>query len=303
MAKWEKLGRIFHISEPKYEWMTSHAANPVAEHVANDIFRVYFSCRDAHRRSSIAFVEIDIKEPNRILRISDTPVLSPGQLGLFDDSGVSMGWIIRKGPERLLYYLGWNLGVTVPWRNSIGLAISKGDNLPFERFSLAPVLDRCAEDPYSISYPGLIYDDGKFRMLYGSNLNWGREQRDMAHCLKYAESHDGINWHRTGEVAIGLASPDEYAMSKPSIIKDSDRYRVWYSYRGLGYRIGYAESQNGLTWQRRDSDVGITVSSSGWDSETIEYPNVFDHCGTRYMLYNGNRYGLTGFGLAAQIEI
>ncbi len=30
----------------------------------------------------------------------------------------------------------------------------------------------------------------------------------------------------------------------------------------------------------------------------IEYPFVFDHKCNRYMLYNGNSYGKTGFGLA-----
>jgi hypothetical protein len=40
------------------------------------------------------------------------------------------------------------------------------------------------------------------------------------------------------------------------------------------------------------------VSLIGWDSEMIEYPFVFDHAGERYMLYNGNGYGKSGFGLA-----
>lgn len=30
----------------------------------------------------------------------------------------------------------------------------------------------------------------------------------------------------------------------------------------------------------------------------IEYPFVFDHRGERFMLYKGNGYGKTGFGLA-----
>ena len=30
----------------------------------------------------------------------------------------------------------------------------------------------------------------------------------------------------------------------------------------------------------------------------ICYPNVFDYNGNRYMLYNGNAYGKSGFGLA-----
>jgi len=53
-----------------------------------------------------------------------------------------------------------------------------------------------------------------------------------------------------------------------------------------------------LRWKRKDREVGIDVSASGWDSEMIEYPFVFDHKGERYMLYNGNGYGKTGIGLA-----
>jgi hypothetical protein len=40
------------------------------------------------------------------------------------------------------------------------------------------------------------------------------------------------------------------------------------------------------------------VSDQGWDAEMIEYPFILDHQGERYMLYNGNGYGKTGFGLA-----
>ena len=36
----------------------------------------------------------------------------------------------------------------------------------------------------------------------------------------------------------------------------------------------------------------------GGDSEMIEYPFVFDHDGQRFMLYNGNGYGRSGFGVA-----
>ena len=76
---------------------------------------------------------------------------------------------------------------------------------------------------------------------------------------------------------------------------------MWFSCRsgkGETYRIGYADSPDGIAWTRRDGAAGIDISASGWDSEMIEYPFVFDHKGERYMLYNGNGYGKTGFGLA-----
>ncbi len=45
--------------------------------------------------------------------------------------------------------------------------------------SKAPILDRNDMDPFSISYPSILHENGMYRMWYGSNLRWGREQHDM----------------------------------------------------------------------------------------------------------------------------
>ena len=295
--QWQKLGHIF-CPENNYDWMRTHASNPSVEARGNDIFRIYFSTRDGDNRSSIGWAEIDINRPTEVLRISDKPVIGPGEIGTFDDSGTSMACLVNVGSKRYLYYLGWNLGVTVPWRNSIGLAISEGPDEPFVRHSLAPLLDRNDVDPYSISYPWVMHDQDLWRMWYGSNLSWGKEQKDMAHLIKYAESTDALHWKRDGIIALNFKDSTEYAMSKPCVIKENNLYRMWYSFRGVAYRIGYAESENGVHWIRKDSESGITVSESGWDSETVEYPCVFISSGKKYMVYNGNGYGRTGFGIA-----
>jgi len=297
MMRWHKLGLVF-CPDHQHDWMRTHAANTVAEEIDADLYRIYFSCRGEQNRSSVGWVEVDMRAPTQVLRIAEQPVVSPGNLGTFDDSGASMGCLVRHDAVRHLYYLGWNLGVTVPWRNSIGLAIGRGIGASFEKWSQAPVMDRGPTDPFSISYPWVMIDDGRWRMWYGSNLKWGAEQADMAHLIKYAESDDGIHWRRDGRIAIGFKSPDEYALSKPCVVKEGSRYRMWYSFRGAAYRIGYAESVDGLEWQRMDERAGIGVSESGWDSESVEYPNVFEYRGAKYMLYNGNGYGRTGFGIA-----
>ena len=84
------------------------------------------------------------------------------------------------------------------------------------------------------------------------------------------------------------------------VLRDDGLWRMWYSHRGTEYpyRIGYAESRDGLRWTRRDALAGIDISESGWDSEITAYPFVFDHDGNRYMLYAGNGYGREGMGLA-----
>jgi hypothetical protein len=277
--------------------MLSHAANCVALPIDGRRHRVYFSTRDRENRSSIGWVDIDLRAPGSVVAVSPEPVLSPGPLGGFDDSGVSLACILSAGGDTFLYYTGWNLGVTVPWRNSIGLAVSR-DGERFERVSPAPVLDRSRIDPFSLSYPFVMAEGATWRMWYGSNLRWGSEQRDMDHVIKYAAGSAPDCWTPTGEVCVGIERPGEYAFSRPSVIFDGATWRMWYSYRGAAYRIGYAESADGVRWTRRDALAGIEPSTEGWDCQSVEYPWVFDHDGARYMLYNGNRYGLTGFGLA-----
>jgi hypothetical protein len=298
--RWRKLGRVF-CPENEAEWMVSHAANCVAWPVEGSRVRVYFTTRDAKKRGSVAWIEIDLRRPAEILARASEPVLRPGEIGTFDDSGVSLACIVSDGGTLLLYYMGWNLGVTVPWRNSIGLAAST-DGTHFERMSPAPVLDRNRVDPYSLSYPCVMRDGDLWRMWYGSNLRWGSSQREMDHVIKDATGVDAQTWTPTGRTCIGIEREDEYAFSRPAVLRDQLRdhsvWRMWYSYRGDHYRIGYATSADGVHWQRRDEEVGLTPSDAGWDAQSIEYPWVFDHQGQRYMLYNGDGYGLTGFGLA-----
>jgi hypothetical protein len=68
--------------------------------------------------------------------------------------------------------------------------------------------------------------------------------------------------------------------------------------RERSYRTGYAESQDGVSWERMDDAAGIDVSDEGWDSRMIEYPSVYDHGGRRHLLYNGNGFGESGIGHA-----
>ncbi|MEZ4852011.1 MAG: hypothetical protein R3B93_26090, partial [Bacteroidia bacterium] len=65
-----------------------------------------------------------------------------------------------------------------------------------------------------------------------------------------------------------------------------------------GYRLGYAWSEDLKNWYREDDKAGIALSSEGWDSEMMCYPHIFEVDGKAYLLYNGNKFGRFGFGLA-----
>lgn len=295
--RWRKEGLL--IPPPTgLPWAVSHAAVPYADPEADGL-DVYFTTRDEHQRSHIGRATVDLAE--RQVEMAPEPVLAPGPLGAFDDSGAMMSCIVRDGDALYLYYQGWSLGVTVPFYVFVGCAIRESPDASFVRVASSPVLGRHPVDPYMCSSPWVIRDGGRWRMWYVSNVGWRRPGWGAPHYvvhIKYAESRDGIEWERDGHVCVDFSSPQEYAISRPCVVKDEDRYRMWYSYRGSAYRIGYAESDDGLTWNRMDGTVGIDVSHRGWDSDMVEYACVFDLDGSRHMLYNGNDYGRAGVGWA-----
>jgi hypothetical protein len=296
--KWKKLGMVY-CPTGEQPWLHTHAAVPIAEHVDGDVYRIYFSSRDAGNRSYTGYVVINLYRPQEILELSQHPVLSPGGLGEFDDSGTMATWLTTYRGQKFMYYIGWNLGVTVPFRNSIGLAVEQGPG-QFERYASGPIVDRSMTEPHFCASCSVMPGDDIWRMWYLSCTGWRISDGKPQHRyhIKYAESVDGIVWNRDGSIAIDYADDGEYAISRPSVVRDPDGWKMWYSYRGDRYRIGYAESEDGKQWHRLDSESGIDVGDDDWDSEMVEYPFVFDHKGRRFMLYNGNGYGKTGFGLA-----
>ena len=123
MMKWIKKGLIFSPSG-QHEWVQSHAMLPVADHIQGDIYRIYFSGRDKLNRSLVGYVEIDINNPKKILKLATEPVLGLGSLGAFDDNGVSPTCIVNLHDKKYLYYFGWNKGSNVRAAEVSGLAIT-----------------------------------------------------------------------------------------------------------------------------------------------------------------------------------
>lgn len=295
---WVKRGRII---EPRGQaaWVGTHAALPVVlERDGGD--RVYFSSRDQHNRAHIGYATMSLAQGAPAPVFSTAAVLSPGALGAFDDAGVTSACIVAHESSLFLYYTGWALGVSVPFYLHAGLAVSDDGGLSFRRGSTAPLLDRVAVDPFLSASPWVLVDNGVWRMWYVSGTAWedGAGGPRHRYHIKYAESRNGVHWQRHGVVCIDYASPEEYAFGRPCVVKDDDRYRMWYSFRGTAYRLGYAESPDGLVWTRQDDAHVLQASADGWDAEMVAYPVVAGPVERRVMLYNGNGFGRTGIGLA-----
>jgi hypothetical protein len=294
MQKWEKLGLLVKVPLNNASWK-SHAMLPFAEHQLDDVFRIYFSGRDSKNRSHIRCVDISIPQ-GEVYWVSEGSVFDIGELGCFDDNGVTPSWIVNYQQQKFLYYIGWNPRSTVRMKLYAGLAISSDNGETFQRYSRVPVLDRTDAEPFINTAPCVLLEDRIFRCWYVCGTEWRNPDLPRYH-IRYAESVDGKNWQRNGQVCIDFKK-GENALARPSVMREGDLYRMWYSYKGDHYRIGYAESRNGLEWVRKDEEIDLAPSESGWDASMIEYSHVFDHKGARYMLYNGDNYGKGGIGLA-----
>lgn len=295
--RWRKLGQVFRPTG-ELAWMRSHAAMPVASHLDGDLFRVFFSARDDARRSHMGWVDVEIGETPRVVAVADQPVLGPGAPGAFDDAGASLSCITEAPGGSRAYYYGWYLGVTAAWRTAIGVAVGDARAPRYERYSPGPIVDRSPLDPYSVSYPHVLRQaEGRWRMWYLTLTALSADVGDMRAVIRHARSDDGLAWRIDPQICLDHG-PDDTVLCRPWVMQDADLYRMWFCHRGEAYRIGYAESADGLDWTRRDDLAGIAPSADGWDSQMICYPSVFDHKGRRYMLYNGDGYGETGFGLA-----
>jgi hypothetical protein len=307
--RWEKRGLVFSVVE-RSDWMWSHAQCPIGL-ICGDVVRVFFSTRDTDGRTRPAFVDAEAGEPTRVHAVAGRPLLDLGTLGAFDESGVMPSSVVPDGNRLLLFYVGWSKRVLVPYHCAIGVAASEDGGETFTRLHEGPIVERSADDPYFVTAPLVRKEGGRWRMWYDSCVGWlsVEDKLEPVYEMKYAESRDGLGWERSNVTCIAQAHPEEAI--GPATIAYDDRYRMWFSVRGsrgfrtdprTAYRIGYAESADGITWDRRDDGAGIERSGSGWDSVMQAYPNVYDYRGRRFLLYNGNGFGRSGFGYAVAVD-
>lgn len=299
--RWEKLGRLYAPEGGgRHPKLSSHAANPLPLLLDGDVYRIFFSGRDDRNRSSVGAVDIDIVQ-RRVVAEHRDPFFEHGAAGSFYADGVSIGSCYCSGGLRYMLFMAWQSPSGQHWRGDIGRLVVNAD-LTLRLDGDTPFMTSDAVDPISLSYPWVIEENGRFLMWYGSTATWDAGNAEMVHPINFATSSDGDTWNRHGLAVpyeIGMAQ----AFSRPTVVRNAGSgFDMWFSYRsgtGQSYRIGYASSDDGEKWQLDPGNAGIDVSATGWDSEMIEYPYVFDHAGERYMLYNGNGYGRSGFGLAA----
>lgn len=305
--KWLKHGVVWAPSGTQ-AWARSHATCPTPIRLDDGTLRVYLQCRDEHNVGRIGFVDLDPGDPRKVIRESREPVLDIGVPGSFDDNGVFPTSVVQLPDGRLyLYYVGFELCHRIRYRLLTGLAVSTDNGNSFQRVQATPVLERSPDEQFFRCGPWVEQDGGLFRMWYVAGSAWETiDGKQMPiYEIRYAESGDGINWPAQGQVVMPVALENEHGFGRPVVRRGPDGLHMFYSIRKRDparYRLGYAQSGDGLAWQRRDDELGLDVTAGAWDGEAISYGIDIEAGGKTWLLYNGNDFGGTGFGIAERVQ-
>ena len=300
---WSKKGRIY-VPDGSRPWAQAYAFPPTPLMRDDGSLRLYMAFCDADTVGRCGWVDVDPEDPSSVLGVSEEPVLGIGRPGAFDENGLLPTTVLRVGDEIWMYYVGYQLGHKLTYYQFEGLAVSRDGGESFDRRQRVPVLDR--SDTEMVNRTSAFVreaDGGGFEMWYVGGSDWTVVDGKAlpVYNMRHLRSEDGVHWPEEGEVCLDFDSADEHAFGRPWVVRNADGTQgMFYSVRtrSKDYRIGYAESRDGMVWERMDDVAGIDVSEEGWDSESIAYASVIDLAGTRTMFYNGNLRGKTGFGYA-----
>lgn len=299
---WRSLGHV-HVARGESPHHMTHGSYPTPLVMPDGTVRVFYSPRDAQGRSTIYALDIALSADG-FTRLGEPsgPWLLPGPGGAFDDAGASVSWVGWLPDGSLdCWFLGWSLAIGMPpFRSMIGRAIAAPGACTMERVSFAPVIDRDAMDPLSLTYPWVLRKGSRLQVWYGAHRHPATGGRlPVDHVIRRAVSDDdGLSWRRDVGYALDHLEPEEWALNRPWIVIDDDGWHMWLCRRFDKYRLGYAHSPDGRKWTRADAAIGFTTPEAEWEAGSRTYPSVLDHAGRRFMFYNGTGYGRSGFGVA-----
>lgn len=301
--KIQKLGLVYAPDKNEW-WKMKYAMMPTPVHLKEKkVIRIFFGITDINNFGRTTYLDVSEDNPLEIVKYPDNIILDLGRDGTFDDSGTIPSSIVEEEQNHKLYYVGFQRSVKVPYMLFSGLAFSKDKNLErFHKYSESPIIERTKNSFLSNAAPFVLKENEKYKMWFWEGKKWVNINNKLYinAVISYAESHDGQDWKIIKHDCITPNNKDEFSLGRPWVIKENGLYKMFYSirYKEKLYRLGYAESKDGIKWQRKDGELKIDVSEQGWDSEMICYPSVINTKANTYLFYNGNNNGETGFGVA-----
>lgn len=308
MFNW-KLIKEFRINEFQAgKDLYSHAQLPTPLVVSENLLRIFFAARNINQESSIYSIDVLSDSDNGELQWGDfslQPILTPGQIGDFDEHGVYPSRIIKVESDYYMYFIGWIRGFKSPlFYSSIGIANSK-DGFHFNRMFRGPSLSKGQNEPFLVTSPFVDAVGSDFEMHYVSGEAWVEtiEGIKSRYDIKSIKSSNPLDWNTQGRKSVLPLEPGETNIARPWLhtSESGDRYLFYCFLKegSSGYKIGVAKLSKTGEWERFDDEVLFQDLPK---LEMICYPAVVRFAGKTLLLVNGNEYGREGFYILALQE-
>lgn len=303
--RWRKHGLLY---EPPGDgsWRHSHASIPTPWLRRDGTLRLFVGFCEPGPVSRIGYIDVDPDHPRDVRGVSSGPCLDIGENGAFDDNGVMPISVVEQAGHLYLFYAGFQLQTKIRYTIFAGLAVSRDGGQTFIRCQRTPLLERSDAELFFRTAPWVMADGAGWRMWYIAGSQWLRDGEDTKprYGLRHATSRDLTRWPAIGQECTLELAPDEYGLGRPVIYRcDRDGYHMVYCARTFtrGYRIGFAQSLDGIAW-RKIASQGLDPGEAVWDRLMTCYAYPYVHRNRTWLFYNGNNFGESGVGYAELID-
>jgi predicted GH43/DUF377 family glycosyl hydrolase len=198
-----------------------------------------------------------------------------------------------------MYYTGWGFkGEGTTW--AMGLAESHDSGVTWKRVLEGPLVERGdakSPDGGGACVPMVIRVGDLWYMWYTAMVIIpGRQSIHL--CL--ATSSNGVDWVKhPGNPVLSddfTTGPARNVTSRNYVRYENGVFQMWYSHAKPEYRIRYAESLDGIHWERSPLPLALDTSAKpAWDDDMVEYPEVDVVDGQWRLWFCGNDFGTVGF--------
>jgi predicted GH43/DUF377 family glycosyl hydrolase len=284
-----------HKSGPWDHWTNGVSIVPTAD---GKTYRMYYAGKEGE---GIGFAEASIDDPLTWREHSASPVLRP-RTDNWEGNRINQPRVVAVTDQHWrMYYTGWGfVGPGSPW--AMGLAESFDGGTTWRRAGDEPILDRgdaSSPDGGGACVPMIRRIGDRWMMWYTAGMVNKTGNQNIHLCL--ATSSDGVHWEKhPGNPVLSDDFSDGAVRSVTSrcyVRHDDGVFRMWYSFAKPAYRIHYAESLDGIEWERSPSNAPVldVSPSPAWDDRMVEYPEVQIVDGRYRLWFCGNDFGSVGF--------
>jgi hypothetical protein len=208
---------------------------------------------------------------------SANPVLSEGAAGQWDEGGVWLGSVVKKGAnDYIMFYAGFSGTVY-----GIGIAEST-DGINWTKYVNNPILD---ESDFAVGGTGVLALTYCIKLSNGTWVLYfeGKSPSGVGYHIYGAQSTDDegkTNWAalNSGDAVIEPSAGewDSADVANPKICEiENGKYVIAYDGYSIGnnyrYILGFAESTDLVNWTKYSENPVMLLGTSGeWDDYRIE---------------------------------